>query len=51
MLELLLLEMKGFIKKAEQGKVDLKLGASIRSHSIDVEKEVKAERKALKEQD
>ena len=48
-LKLLLLEMSSFIEQANKGNIDLKLGATIRQHSIAVEKDVKAERKAIKE--
>ena len=44
MRDLLLLEMKAYIARAESGKMDkklVKLGATIRAHSLDVEKEIK----------
>ena len=48
-LKLVLLEMSSYIEQATNGKIDVKLGATIRQHLIEVEKAVKAERKAIKE--
>lgn len=48
-IELLVLEMKKYVAGAQAGNIDTKLGATIRQHTLEVEKAVKAERKAQKE--